>query len=118
MLDIFANYFSLLIKNKKKVFFSFLIFAITFYNYFSVQFFVWDDKDIVFYFEGWVTRRFLIDINFNPRYLEKYLYGLLYYTYQYNYTLYTLTFLILHFLNSLIFWKILSNIFEKKNLFF
>ena len=50
MLDIFATIFSINQK-KKKVFFLFLIFAITFYNYFSVQFFVWDDKDIVFYFE-------------------------------------------------------------------
>ena len=96
----------------------FYLFFITYYNYFSVQFFIWDDKDVIFKIEQVGYSEFFKDHNWSPRWLERYIWGLIYYLFQYEYGLYTLLFLIVHLLSTFVFYKILQFFLKTKILYF
>lgn len=96
----------------------FYLFFITYYNYFSVQFFIWDDKDVIFKIEQVGYSEFFKDHNWSPRWLERYVWASTYYLFQYNYSFYTLTFLIIHLLSTFTFYKILQLFFKNKNFIF
>jgi hypothetical protein len=111
----FKNYF----KNNLNKFIYFIIifylFLITYYNYFSVQFFIWDDKDVIWRIEEIGYSEFFKDYNWSPRLLEKYVWGSMYFLFQYKYGFYTLSFLIIHLLNTFTFYKILKFFIKNKN---
>ena len=117
----FNNLKSFIYNNSNKFIYLFVIvylFIVTYFNYFSVQLFIWDDKDVIFRIEQIGYEEFFKDHNWSPRWLERYIWGLIYYLFQYEYGLYTLLFLIVHLLSTFFFYKILQFFFENKKFLF
>jgi hypothetical protein len=114
-----SSYLKIFFINPKNFFF-FIFFIVinilTYYNFFSVNFFFWDDKDIIFHIERLGYRSYSLDPNLDPRYYKQIFHALVYYLFGYNYKLYKLFYVAFIFISSGIFYFFIKSLFNNNNL--
>ena len=107
------------LSKKKEIFFLFfflICYLLTFYNFFSVNFFFWDDKDVIFRIEEIGHKAYIFDTNFSPRFFKQVFHSTFYNLFEYNYKLYKLTFIFFNFISSIIFYFFIKKVFSNDNL--
>lgn len=113
------NLFYLYTNKKKEIYFlifAIIIYLLTYYNYFSVNLFFWDDKDIVFHIERYGYEKYIFDPNFSPRFFKQSFHALFYFLFEYNYKLYKLSYISFNFLSAGFFYYFTKKLFSNNNL--
>lgn len=96
--------------------FAVIVYFITFYNFFSINLFFWDDKDIVFHIERYGYEKYIFDPDFSPRFFKQSFHALFYFLFEYNYKLYKLCYVSFNFTSALIFYYFIKKLFSNTNL--